>query len=142
MQAISVNIFSLGYVADMPRGRPSKRQRPPFGERLRALREAAGLSQQQVADKLGMTQTAYAWWERHNVALKPEQMATLTVTFSVSADHLLGTDNVKKRSGGPIGKARRVFDAVSKLPRHQQQKIVDVVETFVVGHSNGYKQAA
>jgi hypothetical protein len=26
---------------------------------------------------------------------------------------------------------------VSKLPRHHQQKIVDVVETFVAGHQNG-----
>ena len=73
MQAISVNIFDAGYLADMPRGRPSKRQRPPFGERLRALREAAGLSQQQVADKLDITQTAYAWW---NAPGRPATRAT------------------------------------------------------------------
>lgn len=142
MQAISVNIFATGYVDDMPRGRPSKRQRPPFGERLCALREAAGLSQQQVADKLGMTQTAYAWWERHNVALKPEQMATLAMTFSVSADHLLGHENGQRRGGGPIGKMRQIFEAASRLSRSQQQHIIRVLEPFVREHDDGHKQAA
>jgi transcriptional regulator with XRE-family HTH domain len=136
MQAISVNIFEAGYLADMQRGRPSKRQRPPFGERLRALREAAGLSQQQVADKLGMTQTAYAWWERNPVALRPDQLQKLSATLNVSVDELMGTAQNKRRGTGPVGKLRQVFDRANQLPRHQQAKVVEFLENYLRGMSN------
>lgn len=118
-------------------GRPTKRKRTAFGERLVAAREEAGVSQRELADKLGITQRALSWWEREPVALRPEQVAQVATVLGVSTDYLLGVDATKKRSGGPTGKARRVFEAVSKLPRHHQQKIVDVVETFVAGHQNG-----
>jgi len=118
-------------------GRPSNRKRSAFGERLVAAREEAGLSQRELADKLGITQRALSWWERESVALRPEQVAQLATVLGVSTDHLLGVPTTKKRGTGPTGKARRAFEAVSKLPRHHQQKIVDVVETFVAGHQNG-----
>jgi transcriptional regulator with XRE-family HTH domain len=118
-------------------GRPSKRKRTAFGERLVAAREEAGLSQRELADKLGISQRALSWWERETVALRPEQVAQLATVLGVSTDQLLGVPTAKKRGTGPTGKARRAFEAVSKLPRHHQQKIVDVVETFVAGHQNG-----
>ena len=121
-------------------GRPTNRKRTAFGERLVATREEAGLSQRELADKLGITQRALSWWEREPVALRPEQMAQLAVALGVSADLLLGVPTPKKRGSGPAGKARRVFEAVSQLPRHHQQKIIDVVETFVAGHQNGHRR--
>ena len=143
MQAYSHIAVNTVYLLDMPNmGRPTDRKRTAFGERLVAAREEAGMSQRELADKLSITQRALSWWEREPVALKPEQIAALAAALGLSADYLLGTNNTKKRGGGPTGKARRVFEAVSRLPRHQQQKIVDVVETFVAGHSNGHKQAA
>jgi transcriptional regulator with XRE-family HTH domain len=131
MQAISVILFGEGYAADMQKGRPSKRQRPPFGERLRSLREAAGLSQQQVADKLDMTQTAYAWWERNPVALRPEQLQSLAAALNVSVEELMGTAPNKRRGSGPVGKARRLFEEVSNLPRDRQQHVLRVVEDLL-----------
>jgi transcriptional regulator with XRE-family HTH domain len=125
------------YALHMQTGRPSKRPRPAFGERLHALREQAGLTQAQVADKLGVSPRAYGFWEREPVALRPEQLTTLAQVLGVTADALLGLHPAKQRGSGPTGKTRRVFEAVSKLPRHHQQKIVDVVETFVAGHKNG-----
>jgi hypothetical protein len=37
----------------------------------------------------------------------------------------------------PSGRARLAFDAVSKLPKRQQQKIVEVVEALVEKHASG-----
>ena len=115
-------------------GRPTDRKRTAFGERLVAAREAAGLSQRELADKLGMKQRALCWWEREPVALKPEQLAALTAALGVSADYLLGRDGEKKHGTGPTGKAKKVFEAVSRLPRHHQQKIVGVVEDMLTAH--------
>ncbi|MEK7996667.1 MAG: helix-turn-helix transcriptional regulator [Planctomycetota bacterium] len=119
----------------MKTGRPSKYPRTPFGERLYVARELLGLSQAQVADKMGVTQTAYAVWERHPVALRPDQIEKLTKILNVSIDELFGKEKNGRRTGGPVGKARQVFEAVSRLPRRQQEKIVDVVESFVAQHA-------
>ncbi len=79
-------------------GRPTNRKRTKFGERIVSAREAAGLSQKDLADKLGISQRSSSWWERQNVALKPEQLADLAEALGVSADYLLGKD--PKRNGG------------------------------------------
>ncbi len=133
MQALSVTEKTQDYLFFMQTGRPSKRPRPAFGARLHALREAAGLSQQQVAGKVGMSQAAYAYWERNPVALRPEQLQKLADALGISVEELVGTHGTKKR-GGPVGKMRRVFEAASKLPRGQQAKIVEVVEAMVEKH--------
>ena len=51
--------------------------------------------------------------------------------LNVSVDYLLGRENGGPKKGGPIGKARRVFEEVSKLPRHQQQRILGIVEDLM-----------
>jgi transcriptional regulator with XRE-family HTH domain len=120
----------------MPAGRPAKHQRSPFGERLVIARQQAGLSQTQVADKLGITQPSYADWERRAVALKPEYLPKLAALFNVSVDFLLGNEARKQRGSGPAGRVRRVFEAVSRLPRKQQQKVVEMAEGFLALQAN------
>ena len=138
MQALSITPSSPTYDALMPLpGRPSKKPRTPFGERLATLREAAGLSQAQVAEQLGITQHAYAYWERNPVALRPEQLVRLADILHTTVEELVREHTSKRRSGGPSGKARQLFEAVSKLPRRQQEKILDILEPFVREHRNG-----
>jgi transcriptional regulator with XRE-family HTH domain len=121
----------------MQTGRPSTKKRPPFGARIHALREQAGLSQQQLAERLGMTQRAYAYWERNPVALRPEQLQKLAEALGVSVEELLGESPSRKRGVGPAGKMRQLFDAASRLPRAQQQKIAAVLEPFILQHAGG-----
>jgi transcriptional regulator with XRE-family HTH domain len=98
---------------------------------LHEAREAAGLSQAQVAAKLGITQAAYAFWERRTVALRPEQIEQAASILGVSTDELFGSGEAKRRGNGPAGKLRQVFESASKLPRHQQAKVAEFVEAFV-----------
>jgi transcriptional regulator with XRE-family HTH domain len=134
MQAFSVTEKEPGYFSPMQTGRPSKRPRPAFGARLHALREVAGLSQQQVADKLGMTQAAYAWWERNPVALRPDQLQKLADALNIPVEELVATNGTKKRGSGPVGKARQIFERVSQLPRATQQRILANVEDALTAY--------
>ena len=90
-----------------------------------------------LADKLGISQRALSWWEREPVALKPHQLKALAEALGVTADYLLGCKAAKKSRAGPTGKARKVFEEVSRLPRHHQKKIIDVVESYVAQHTKG-----
>lgn len=131
MQAILKVSRGLNYDLLMQTGRPSKRPRSAFGARLHAAREAAGLTQARVAEKLGMTQTAYALWERREVALRPEQIEEVAKALRVSVDVLFGRSTPRARSNGPVGKVRQTFEEVSKLSRRQQQHIVRVIGALI-----------
>lgn len=131
MQVQSISAFALPYDDGMKTGRPAKSERADFGVRLHAMREAAGLTQQQVAHQLGITQASYALWERRNVALRADQLAKLSETLGVTTDSLIIGASHGKARGGPIGKMRNLFDAASRLPRSQQQRIAGVVEDML-----------
>jgi transcriptional regulator with XRE-family HTH domain len=134
MQAISLTQSTPGYIWVVKTGRPSTQERPSFGERLHELREAAGLTQQQLADKLGLSQRAYSHWERRPVALRPDQLQSLASALNLSVEELLGTAEGKKRGTGPVGKMRQLFAEASGLPRSQQQKVIAVLEAFIAQH--------
>ena len=131
MQAFPVTQPSDPYNAAMQTGRPSKRKRTALGTRLSALREQAGLSQQGVADTLGVRQQVVAYLERQAATLRPEHATALAKLFKVSVSELLGEALPKSRGTGPTGKARVVFERVSQLSRSRQQKIVEVVEALL-----------
>jgi transcriptional regulator with XRE-family HTH domain len=118
----------------MPKGRPSKHPRSKFGERLAQAREVLGLSQSQLAEKLGVSQKVITYWEHNEVALRSEQLTAIAAALNISAEDLLGQPKPKARGTGPVGKARQVFEAVSKLPRKQQKKIFDILQPFLKEH--------
>lgn len=41
------------------------------------------------------------------------------------------------RKAGPTGKVQKVFEDVSRLPRRQQEKIVEFVSAFVAQYEQG-----
>ena len=142
-----MQVFSTFYLKDeydvfMQKGRPSKNMRTAFGQRLLIARETTGLSQAEIAKQFGILQSSYADWERHPVALRPDQIEQLAKILNVSVEYLFGKEVSASRRGGPIGKMRQIFEAASHLSRSQQQHIVRVLEPFVKEHSNGHKQAA
>jgi transcriptional regulator with XRE-family HTH domain len=133
MQAFSDNSRIHPYNRDMPQGRPSIRKRNDFGRRLYDLREAAGLTQAHVAEALGVTQQTYSDLERCPITVHIERLTLLTSILGVTISELCG-EAPPKKTAAPRGKLNQVFDAASKLPRRQQQKILDVVEPFIREH--------
>lgn len=59
--------------------------------RLRGLREDNDLTQTQVADVLGTSQTMYARYERGANEMPIRHLVTLCKFYNVSADYLLET---------------------------------------------------
>lgn len=135
MQAFSVSPDIAPYTGAMSQGRPSKRKRSPFGQRLFTLREAAGITQGQVAQALGISQSTYSDWERGSVAIHPDRLKELAGIIGCSVAELIGEEPARRNGSTPTGRLGKNFDAVSKLPRRQQGKILDVVEALLAQHS-------
>ena len=72
-----------------------KRNTMEFSERLKKLRKQAQLTQVDVAEKLGISQPAYASWERG--VKKPTQgnLVKIAQILNVSVDYLVGNSENK-----------------------------------------------
>ena len=63
-----------------------------FASILKDLREEKGLSQQQLADKLNISQSAIAKWELSKTEPTASALLTLSKFFNVSVGQLLGVE--------------------------------------------------
>ena len=63
-----------------------------FGETLKKLRLQEGLTQQQLADKLGVTKSVVSYYELQERYPSPEVLTKLASIFHVSTDFLLGIE--------------------------------------------------
>ena len=136
MQAKTYNLFSEWYNSSMPTvGRPAKLKRSQLGQLIAKARKDAGLSQQALAEKIGVTQRVIAYWERESTSLKIDQLIALSDALNTSIDYLLGRSS-KQQTTVPKGKAGKIFTEVSTLPKYQQQRILSVVEDMIKARSS------
>ena len=61
-----------------------------MSKRLIQLRNAKGLAQKDIAEYLGITKSAYGFYEQNRREPSPEAIKKLADFFDVSADYLLG----------------------------------------------------
>lgn len=71
-----------------------------YFERLRALREDNDLTQKQIADILGTSQTMYARYERGANELPIRHLKTLCLFYNISSDYILGIERDLSRKVG------------------------------------------
>jgi transcriptional regulator with XRE-family HTH domain len=112
-----------------------KKERPPLGQRLVELRQAAGLTQMQLAERLGVHHSNIAFWELSGTAPRGQVLPQMAQALGVSVDVLLGVTPPKPKRQAAKGRLQQVFESAAKLPRRQQGKIVEVVEAMVAQHS-------
>ena len=64
-----------------------------FSNRLRELRKEAGLSQDQLAKKVGLTHTAIGLWEQGKRVPNLDAVILLAKFFGVSLDYIAGVQD-------------------------------------------------
>lgn len=62
---------------------------PTLGARIRGLREARSLTQVEVADHLGVSQTAVSYWEKGRRVPSVAMLARLAGLLGVTIDELI-----------------------------------------------------
>ncbi|MCC8162035.1 MAG: helix-turn-helix domain-containing protein [Lachnospiraceae bacterium] len=67
-----------------------------YVKRIRDLREDHDMTQQQVADYLGTSQTMYARYERGANELPIRHLIMLCKLYNVSSDYILGISDNKR----------------------------------------------
>lgn len=109
-----------------------------FGERLRALRKQAHLTQQAVADRLSIHRTAYTKYETGVVTPDQQGLVRLAELYGVTVDYLLGREEIPFSIADNVGEKiqltlqeQQLVQMFRQLPYMEQQALIQrVLRTF------------
>ena len=99
-------------------------------KRLTELRKAAGLTQVQIAQKLGITQSSYAHYESGFRKISLAMVPKIAQTLNISEEQLLGLEGQKGKRGPASALERRV-EAIKALPKKEQQFIIETLDRLL-----------
>lgn len=105
-----------------------------LGQRIAALRQQRGLSQAALADQLGLKQQAWATYETATRRLPSSLLLPTAQALGVTLDDLMAVEPPKAKRG-PVPKLQRQLDAVTRLPKPEQQLVSQLLEKFVGGEA-------
>lgn len=69
-----------------------------IGPRIKAIRTSSGFTQATISDYLGMSRSTWCWIEAGKRGLTIANLIAFCQLFNVSADDVLGLNNVKERN--------------------------------------------
>lgn len=98
-----------------------------LGSRLATLRTEHKLSQQAVADELGIPQQTYAHYEVGRARMPASLLPPLAEIFGVTVDELVGRLNGRGKRG-PTPKLQQQIERLNRLPKAQQQVVMKMLE--------------
>ena len=110
-----------------------------LGARIARARKDHGMTQQQLAEQLGVAQQTLAHYEVGRARLPVSMLPTLARLLMLSLDELMGQNTqpagaTAARRGakrGPVSRLQQQIDAVAKLPKTRQQFVSQMLETVL-----------
>ena len=85
-----------------------------FAEKLKSIRKQAGMSQEQLAEKLGVSRQAVTKWETDAGIPDIENMMAISVLFEISIDELLSNEKGQKSRQTIFMRALRSMTLMSR----------------------------
>jgi len=98
-----------------------------LGAKIAELRKEQGLSQQALAEQLGIAQQTYAHYEVARARVPASMLPQLARILGVGVDELLGLRNGTGKRG-PTPKFQKQLDRIAQLPRAQQRVVMQMLD--------------
>jgi len=102
------------------------------GSRIVRIRKSLGLTQEEIADRVGITQTLFSSYERGRLKISAEMLGQIAIALEVTADELLGLAKPEK-SSSINGKMLRRLKQIEALPIHKRRVIISNIDIFLKG---------
>lgn len=108
-----------------------------LGSRLKALRRQRNLTQQKIADALGVSKTSVIYWEKDENVPKHESLIALARTLGTTTEWLLSGVGVPEKSNADIAKMEvGIYQAGDPVP--DGYVAIDYYDDVFVSAGNGY----
>lgn len=117
-------------VAELAR-RTDPQSEETVGERLARIRRERGITQAELAEKLGLAQPNVSDYERGILRLNADLILKLTGILKVSADELLGLRQPKSTRSVKNRRLARRIEEIERLPRRDQEALLRTIDAFL-----------
>ena len=123
-----------------------KRRKKPgeaetLGDRIRRFRIAKGLTQAELAGKIGVPQQTIGYYEVRGVSPPPEMLVAIADALDVSTDILLGRKKAPEHGGGTAlaGSVQRQkhLNRLDALPLHDQRAVFKIIDALAGRRAKG-----
>ena len=108
-----------------------------FGQRLKAIRTSKALTQQELGERVGVSQRVVAYYEADDAQPPGALLVELATALDVSADELLGIEPLKEKLPPKTARIRRRLQQVEELPTADQKAILKFVDALVESRGTG-----
>lgn len=98
-----------------------------IGKRIKMYRMAKGLTQEELAEKIGLSRNYYSAAERGVYSLNLDKVVEIINILDCSADEIFA-DVINK---GYKTKTSILSEKISTLPKEEQERILAIVDTLV-----------
>ena len=95
-----------------------------IGEKIRQLRSQHKMTQEQLADRLGVSYQSVSRWENGVTYPDIEFLPAIARQFSVTLDYLLGQDDAEK-----LKQIRARIRAIANMTENDVEELIDVIRT-------------
>ena len=102
-----------------------------IARRLRELRKRRGLTQVELAGKVGIDQTLLSTYERGTVRIHGAMVAALAKAVRSSTDELLGMKEPKESGLIKDRRFLRRLEQIDKLPRRKKDALLTTIDAFL-----------
>ena len=107
-----------------------------MGARIAQARKTQSLTQQQVADQLGIAQQTYAHYEVGDIRFPASMLPLLAQVLGLTTEELLGQDAKPKAKRGPTPRLQQQIDRIRELPKAKQQAVMEVLEMVLASQAS------
>lgn len=105
-----------------------------FGEKIAKLRKEENLTQEQLADLLGVSRQSISKWESGLAYPETEKLVKLGKMFHCSMDYLLNDDVTEKQPAAPVpAESPAVFSRRMQLPERKSKKMIFGMPLYHIG---------
>lgn len=117
-------------MARTPRSESDKHADVLLGKRITHFRKEKGLTQIELAEKIGVGQPVLSNYEHGRLRPNHVVLATLATALQISCDELLGLQTIKGK--GPLNRRLlRRLRAIEGLPRRDQEALLRTIDAFL-----------
>lgn len=109
-----------------------------MGSRIAKARKERGLTQEQLAGQLGVSQQALAHYEVGRTGVASAMLPRLAELLDLSFDEILLGQPLPYRPGqgrgrrGPPSHLAQQLDAIARLPKAKQKMVAEMIDSVIV----------
>jgi transcriptional regulator with XRE-family HTH domain len=103
-----------------------------IAQRVARLRKERGITQEEMASRLGVTQPIVSDYERGALRLHGELIIQFAKILDVTADELLGLQPAKSNGSAKNRRILRRIQQIDKLPKRDQEALLRTIDAFLV----------